>query len=132
MIKAQKWRDTRHRNSINFNWNCMAVIEGPTLSGNMATWFLDMCPNMSSPLTRFMSSLVLLLFSSLAVCSAFMSEFQPQQDFTNNNNSPVFPASHRLLATTCQKMVKSLTVSSYFFCHNLVEYNFSWKLISNL
>ncbi|XVF08563.1 hypothetical protein REPUB_Repub07fG0014000 [Reevesia pubescens] len=94
--------------SSNFNWNSMAVTEGPrpTSSGNMATWFFNMCPNMSSRmLIRFnMSFLVLLLFSSSAVCSALLSEFQTQKDFTNKNNSPGLPASHRLLASTCQKM----------------------------
>lgn len=78
----------------------------PALSGNMAAWFLDMCPIMSSGwLTRFMSSLVLLLFSSTAVCSAFVLWFQSQNDFiTYNNDSSVLPASDRLLADTCQKM----------------------------
>ncbi|XP_007038190.2 PREDICTED: glutamyl-tRNA(Gln) amidotransferase subunit A [Theobroma cacao] len=75
----------------------------PTPPGNMAASFLHMCPDMSFPLPRFRSSLVLTLLSSLAVCSAFLSEFQPRRDCTNNT-SPVLPESHRLLANTCPKM----------------------------
>ncbi|XP_021285808.1 uncharacterized protein LOC110417673 isoform X2 [Herrania umbratica] len=83
----------------------MAVMKGPrpTPPGNMAASFLDMCPVMSFRLRRFMSSLVLILLSSLAVCSAFLSEFQRQQDSTSNS-SPVLQASHRLLANICPKM----------------------------
>ncbi|XVE56473.1 hypothetical protein DITRI_Ditri04bG0013000 [Diplodiscus trichospermus] len=106
MIEAEKSRD-RQRTSMSFGWNCMAVVmEGTiaTVSGNMANGFFDMCPNMSSSLTRLVSSLVLLLFSSMAVCSAFLSEIQTQQYFTANNDSPVLPDSHRLLATTCPEM----------------------------
>ncbi|OMO94775.1 Amidase [Corchorus capsularis] len=79
----------------------LAVMKGPrpsaATSGNMAATVLDTCPNnmFVLRLTRFMSTLVLLLFFYLAVCSA-------HQDFIND--SPVSPASHRLLASTCPKM----------------------------
>ncbi|XVF49479.1 hypothetical protein PTKIN_Ptkin04bG0016100 [Pterospermum kingtungense] len=86
----------------------MAVMQ-PIRFSNMATWFPAMCPDMSCRLTRFMSSLLLvqlLFFSSLAVGSDFLSQCQPQQQDcpNNNNNSPVLPASHRLLASTVQEM----------------------------
>ncbi|TYI52097.1 hypothetical protein E1A91_D12G222300v1 [Gossypium mustelinum] len=80
--------------------------QSPTPAGNTATWFLDKCRNMSSrPSTRFMASLFLLLFYSLADSFADLpSQFQAQQELTDINKSAILPTCPCRRAATLLEM----------------------------
>ncbi|KAB2000272.1 hypothetical protein ES319_D12G221000v1 [Gossypium barbadense] len=80
--------------------------QSPTPAGNTATWFLDKCRNMSSrPSTRFMASLLLLLFYSLADSFADLpSQFQAQQELTDINKSAILPTCPCRRAATLLEM----------------------------
>nr|KJB77717.1 hypothetical protein B456_012G153500 [Gossypium raimondii] len=80
--------------------------QSPTAAGNTATWFLDKCRNMSSrPSTRFMASLLLLLFYSLADSFADLpSQFQAQQELTDINKSTILPTCPCRRAATLLEM----------------------------
>ncbi|KAK5777270.1 hypothetical protein PVK06_045237 [Gossypium arboreum] len=80
--------------------------QSPTPAGNTATWFHDKCRNMSSrPSTRFLASLFLLVFYSLADSFADLpSQFQAQQELTNINKSAILPTCPCRRAATLLEM----------------------------
>ncbi|KHG00109.1 Synaptosomal-associated 23 [Gossypium arboreum] len=76
----------------------------------------------SRPSTRFLASLFLLVFYSLADSFADLpSQFQAQQELTNINKSAILPTCPCRRAATLLEMVKNYKIIWDMFCQKVMD-----------